>query len=162
MRTIAVLLLAATLGACATTSSDAPPSAAPVEGDEFQIRATVLAVYNVLSGPAGRRDWDRFEALFAPGASIVTVDANGVPSSAAPKEYATAMTPKFNAAPWFQRPVDTRVQLDGNVAQVRSAYELRDAANQEQPTARGTASFALVRIGAEWKVESVIWQSVAR
>ncbi|HWS72707.1 MAG TPA: DUF4440 domain-containing protein [Thermoanaerobaculia bacterium] len=161
MRIFAAVLLAAMLGACATTASDAPPSA-PVEGDEFQIRATVLAVYNVLSGPAGRRDWDRFEALFAPGARIVTIGADGVPSTATPKEYAAAMTPAFNAAAWFQRPAETRVQHEGSVAQVWSAYELRDAASQEQPSGRGVASFAFVRIGGEWKVESLISQSVAR
>lgn len=162
MRTIAALLLAAMLGACAAAPSGATPSAMPAEGDEFQIRATVLAVYNVLSGPAGRRDWDRFEALFAPGARIVTFGADGVASPATPKEYAAAMTPKFSAAPWFQRPADTRVMHEGNVAQVWSAYELREAASQEQPAGRGVASFAFVRICGEWKVESLIWQSGAR
>jgi len=55
----AVLLLAA----CAT----APQAPEPADLD---IRATVIAEYNVISGPAGRRDWNVFKELFTPDAKI--------------------------------------------------------------------------------------------
>lgn len=162
MRILAAFLLAATLGACASTPSDATPAAAPASGDEFQLTSTVLAVYNVLSGPAGRRDWDRFEALFAPGARIVTIGADGMAVTQTPKEYSAAMKPKFDAAGLFQRPAANRVLHEGNVAHVWSTYELRDTASAEQPSARGIASFAFVKIAGEWKVESLIEQPLAR
>ena len=52
------LLLAAALLLC-TACASVPPPAPPPEVEE--INATVLAAYNAISGPAGRRDWDRFE-----------------------------------------------------------------------------------------------------
>jgi hypothetical protein len=158
MKVIAVLLLAAMLGACATSSFHAPPSVEATGGDEFQITATVLAVYNVLSGPAGRRDWDRFEALFAPGAHIVIVNGDGAITPLTPKELATAWTPKLTAAPLFRRPVATRVLRYGDIAHVWSTYEEREAANQDKARGRGINSLELVRIGNDWKVQSLVSQ----
>ena len=156
MRTICALLLAALLGACAT----APP--APLsDSDEFQIEATVLAVYNVVSGPAGRRDWRQFEALFAPEARIVVAAVkDGVPGTVVmtTKEYVERSTPGFNEKGWFERPVATRVLRYGNIAHVWSTYEGREASNQEQASVRGINSFELVRIGTEGKVQSLVWQ----
>jgi hypothetical protein len=155
MKTTIALLLAAVviLGACAT-SPDRLPATTSVPGtDEFDIEATVLAVYNVLSGPAGRRDWDRFEALFAPGARIV-VDGEGMTT----KEFVDRNTPKLNAAGSFAKPVATRVLRYGDIAHVWSMYEGREAANQEQASSRGVRSIQLVRIGTAWKVQSLLSQ----
>jgi hypothetical protein len=152
VKAIALLLVLAMLGACASVPDPAPDTVQPGT-DEFDIRTTVLAVYNVLSGPAGRRDWDRFEALLAPGARIV-VAGEGM----TPKEYVERSTPKLNAAGWFERPVATRVLHYGNIAQVWSTYEGREAANQERASVRGIRSFQLVRIGNAWKVQSVVSQ----
>jgi hypothetical protein len=154
MKTTIALLLAAVvmLGACAT-SRDRLPAAASPGTDEFDIEATVLAVYNVLSGPAGRRDWDRFEALFAPGARIV-VDGEGMTT----KEFVERNTPKLNAAGSFAKPVATRVLRYGDIAHVWSTYEGREAANLEQASSRGVRSIQLVRIGNAWKVQSLVSQ----
>jgi len=130
-------------------------------GDAFDIETTVLAVYNVISGPAGRRDWNRFEALFAPDARmVISSTADGTPKTTVitPKEYAERATPRFNEKGFFERPIATRVLHYGNIAQVWSTYEGREASNQEQPTLRGINSFQLVRIGNEWKVQSIVWE----
>jgi len=142
MKFVAALLLAAILSGCASA-----PGGPPAGSDEFQIEATVLAVYNVLSGPAGRRDWRQFEALFAPEARIVI--AGMAPMTT--KEYVERFTPKFNAAGWFERPVATRVLLYGDVAQVWSTYEGREASNQAGASARGIAGVQLVRLDGQWK-----------
>ncbi len=149
MRSVAAVLLAAILTGCASA-----PDGPPVGSDEFQIEATVLAVYNVLSGPAGRRDWRQFEALFAPEARIVIAGTGAMTT----KEYVERFTPKFNAAGWFEHPVATRVLRYGDVAQVWSTYEGREASNQERASARGIIGFQLVRIGDAWKVQSLVRQ----
>ena len=152
MRAIAVILLAATLAGCAT----APPAPTP-DSDEFQIQATVLAVYNVLSGPAGRRDWDRFEGLFAPGGWLTVVKSDG-PLVMTTKEFIERVTPNVKDKGFFERPVATRLLRYGDMAQVWSTYETREAASDEKPNARGINSFELVRVGKEWKVLSILWQ----
>ncbi len=155
MKTAIASALAALLVACASVPEAAPPTRAG--SDEFDIEATVLAVYNVISGPAGRRDWKRFEALFAPDARMVAVGANG-PRVMTTKDYIDRATPHFNEKGFFEQPVATRVLRYGDIAQVWSTYETREASNQEKPMARGINSFQLVRIGSEWKVQSIVWQ----
>jgi hypothetical protein len=134
-----------------------PPGPAPPESEEFQIEATVLAVYNVLSGPAGRRDWNRFEALFAPNAQIATIEA-GKTTVLTPHDYAERFKPVLNEKSLFEHPVSTRVQRDGDVAQVWTAYEARAAASQEKADAGGVESFQLVHIDGAWKVQSLLRQ----
>jgi hypothetical protein len=158
MRVIAVAVFVSLLAACASVPDAAPPV---VDDDEFQITATVLAMYNVISGPAGRRDWKQFEELFAPDARmVVSVRKEGAPTAVVmtPKEYAERFTPNFNEHGWFERPVATRVLRFGDIAHVWSTYEAREAPNQEKPTARGINSFQLVRIGGQWKLQSLVWQ----
>jgi len=154
MRILALLLLAATLAGCATAS--APPAPSP-DSDEFRIEATVLAVYNVISGPAGRRDWNRFEALFAPEGRLTVVGDKG-PVSMTTKEFIERVTPNVTAKGFFEKPVATRLLIYGNIAHVWSTYETREAASQEKPDARGINSFEMVRIGGEWKVQSILWE----
>ena len=147
MKFTAFLLL---LAACAS----APRAADP---DDFQIETTVLAVYNVISGPAGRRDWDRFEALFAPEARMVVVGENG-PTPMTTKQYIERAKPNFDAKGWFERPIPTRIVRYGNIAHVWSTYEGREHASDDKPMARGINSIEMVKIGGEWKVQSLVWE----
>jgi hypothetical protein len=153
----AVLLIAASAFA-------APPKIArPKPGpDQLAIEATVLAVYNVISGPAGRRDWDRFEALFAPGARLVSTkrgDGGAITANVmTPEEYKTKATTYFNEHGFFEHPVNTHVDRFADIAQVFTTYESRHASADEKPFARGINSFQLVRIGGEWKVLTIFWE----
>jgi SnoaL-like protein len=151
MKSVAVVLFAVIVSGCAFA-----PGAPPAASDEFQIETTVLAVHNVLSGPAGRCDWRQFEGLFAPDARIV-IAGTGTGAMTA-KQYAERFTPKFNAEDMFERLVAPRVQVYGDVAQVWSTYEGRQASNQERASARGIIGVPLVRIDGQWKVQSLIRQ----
>src|SRR5260221_12201662 len=50
-------------------TTPAPP--APSAADVATMDSTVAALYDVISGPAGKRNWDRFRSLFAPGAGLI-------------------------------------------------------------------------------------------
>ena len=146
MRKLAIVALMLT--ACATTTA---PDVSQTDSDEFAIRATVLAVHNVISGPAGRRDWKVFQELFAANAQIIE---RGTVMT--PKEYSEKSTPVFNEKSWFEHPVSTQVQRSGGIAHVWSSYEGREKSNDAQPSARGVVSFQLVRVGDAWKVQSML------
>ena len=141
------------LAACA--SVDAPPAAPQTQpgSEEFDIKATVLATYNVISGPAGRRDWNRFKDLFAPGARLIHKD-----KVMTPEEFSTESQKYFAEHGFFERPVSTRIDRYHDVAQVWSAYESRNNSNDDKPFARGVNSFQLVRAGGQWKVLTILWQ----
>jgi hypothetical protein len=149
---LAAILTLAFLG-CASAP---PPAPAPkTDSDEFQIESTVLAVYNVISGPAGRRDWDRFKDLFAPGARLISVHKET--NVMTPDEFVAKSTPYLQANGFFERPVETRIERFRDIAQVYSRYESRHASNDEKPFARGVNSFQLVRDGDRWRVLTILW-----
>jgi hypothetical protein len=133
---------------------------APKPEDVKSIDSIMAAVYDVISGPAGERDWSRFRSLFLPTARLTaaTKGADGAihlrPMSA--DDYATRAGGYFLKNGFFERPIVNRVQTFGNIAQVLSSYESRHAAG-EAPFARGINSFQLLNDGKRWWVVSILW-----
>jgi len=133
---------------------------APKPDDVKSIDAIMTAVYDVISGPPGERDWSRFRSLFLPTARLTaaTKGPDGAvrlrPMSA--DDYATRAGGYFLKNGFFEHPIVNRVQTFGNVAQVFSSYESRHAAG-EAPFARGINSFQLLNDGKRWWVVSILW-----
>jgi hypothetical protein len=133
---------------------------APKPDDVKSIDAIMGAVYDVISGPPGERDWTRFRSLFLSTARLTaaTKDKDGTvrlrPMSA--DDYAARAGGYFLKNGFFERPIVNRVQTFGNVAQVFSSYESRHAAG-EAPFARGINSFQLLNDGKRWWVVSILW-----
>lgn len=133
-------------------------AAAPA-ADTDSIDSVMHAVYDVISGPAGSRDWARFRSLFAQGARLipVRVTANGpAPAAMTPDEYAQRAGASFEKSAFYESEVSRRMESFGNIAHVFSTYESRHAPG-EKPFARGINSFQLVRDGKEWKVITILW-----
>jgi hypothetical protein len=177
---LAVLTLAAALAVSHSVSAQsssekpAPQSAAPAQAapdpfasvpapkpdDVKSIDSIMAAVYDVISGPPGERDWSRFRSLFLPTARLTaaTKGPDGAvrlrPMSA--DEYATRAGGYFLKNGFFEHPIVNRVQTFGNVAQVFSSYESRHAVG-EAPFARGINSFRLLNDGKRWWVVSILW-----
>jgi hypothetical protein len=133
---------------------------APKPDDVKSIDAIMTAVYDVISGPPGERDWSRFRSLFLPTARLTaaTKGPDGAihlrPMSA--DDYATRAGGYFLKNGFFEHPIVNRVQTFGNVAQVFSSYESRHATG-EAPFARGINSFQLLNDGKRWWVVSILW-----
>jgi hypothetical protein len=159
LKTSLVALLVLTSIACATT----PPAPMPVtSGDDFEIETTVLAVYNVISGPAGRRDWNRFKDLFVPGARMIVAkskDGEVTTKVMTTDEYATQSQTYFADNGFFEQPVATRIERFGDIAQVFSTYESRHASSDEKPFVRGINSMQLVRSGDHWRIVTIFWEA---
>src|SRR6266567_6339817 len=75
--------------AASTQTAAATPAANPK--DVQGLDAMVAAIYDVISGPPGARDWNRFNSLFAKDARLIAVRApkEGKPNLAVmtPKDY---------------------------------------------------------------------------
>jgi hypothetical protein len=143
-------LLAASLLLFTACASVQPPTPPP---EEQEINATVLAAYNAISGPAGRRDWDRFADLFAPGARLIHGD-----KVMTPEEFAKGSQPYFQEHGFFERPVANHIERSGDIAHVWSPYESRNKSDDVKPFATGVNSFQLVRRNGQWKILTILWQ----
>ncbi|HEU4408064.1 MAG TPA: hypothetical protein VFS43_22570 [Polyangiaceae bacterium] len=148
---------------CASAAPLGPrPPASPA--DVASIDAIVAALYDTISGPAGkRRDWDRLRSLFVPGGRLVPAVER--PSGGAEvrlldvEDYVRRAGSRIEAEGFFEREVSRKIEAFGNVAHVFSTYESRRAAGDEKPFDRGINSIQLLKDGARWWVVSVYWDS---
>jgi hypothetical protein len=141
-------------------TTPAPPTANPA--DVATMDSTIAALYDVISGPAGKRNWDRFRSLFAPGARLI---ANGVRPTGevvsrviTVEDYAQRNAPIFEKQGIFEREAARRTDAFGNIAQVFSTYESRHAKDDAKPFQRGINSIQLVNDGKRWWIVTVFWQ----
>jgi hypothetical protein len=135
------------------------PLARPADTDS--IDNVVRAVYDVISGPVGPRDWARFHSLFADGARLISMrvtPAGTVPNVMTPDDFAKRSAANSAKNPFFEAAIANRVEAFGNIAHVFSTYESRRAPG-EKPFARGINSFQLVKEGSAWKVMTILWDS---
>ena len=133
---------------------------APRPDDVKSIDSILAALYNVISGPAGERDWNRFRSLFLPGATFTSAgkdrEGNIHVRPRTVEAYVTGAGGYFAQHGFFESPIVSRVQTFGNVAQVFCSYESRGAAG-EAPFARGINSIQLAYDGKRWWVVSILW-----
>jgi len=157
--------LALALAAPALARQSASPNAnlsskvpTPKPEDVKSIDSILHAVYDVISGPAGDRNWDRFRSLFIPGGRLTSAQKNKDGSFFVEdvQGYATGAGDYFKAHGFFERAITNRVERFGNMAQVFSSYESRNAPN-EKPFARGINSFQLFYDGQRWWIVSILW-----
>jgi len=166
--------------AAATPAAPAPPPlvrslathpdwpAAKNAGDVDSAEHLAAALYDVISGPAGQRDWDRFRSLFLPDGRIGVV----LPEAAATKDapaskgdavfltpdmYAQRDDPYFKTHGFFERSVANRVEEFGNLVEIWSTYESRNAAQDKEPFSRGINSIQMVHAQGRFWIASVLF-----
>ena len=146
---------------------DKPPAEVAARPDDVKsLDAILAALYDVISGPAGDRDWDRLRSLFYPDARLIPcVRATQEPKAAITarvstvEEYIKRAEPIFKANGFFEREIARRVERFGAVAHVFSTYESRHSANDPQPFARGINSIQLFFDGTRWWTVTIFWDS---
>ncbi|MGH2628105.1 MAG: hypothetical protein ACRDHY_15815, partial [Anaerolineales bacterium] len=111
------VVLAAVAGAPAMAVAQAQPAAptpsavpAAKPEDVASIDALIKAVYDVISGPAGRRrDWDRMRSLFVPGARLIPTGRRPDGSTGSRvltvEEYITLAGPQLEKNGFFEREI---------------------------------------------------------
>lgn len=161
-------IAAAPLAAQASPSAASPalpvittvPPAAPA--DVESIEATVTALYDVISGPAGKpRDWSRLRSLFIPGGRLMPTGprpGGGVGMRIMEvNDYIAEVGPRLEQMGFRERELSRRVEQFGHIAHVFSTYEGRSETNPA--VIRGINSIQLMNDGTRWWVVSVYWEA---
>lgn len=130
-------------------------------GDVDTVEHIIAAVYDVISGPPGPRDWERFRSLYYPGARMIPSRRDDKGSVVArvntPDEYAARAQEFFSKEGFFENSIANRTEVWDHMAHVWSTYESRHAKG-DQPFARGINSFQLIHDGKRWWILSVYWE----
>jgi hypothetical protein len=132
--------------------------------DRAAIGAVVDAMYDMVSGPAGPRDWSRQPDVFHPDARQMRtgVDGEGTPwiKLMTPQSYRADTADFFASADFFEIEVSRRIDVLGNMAHVWSLYEAYDEPGKSKPERRGINSIQLYNDGkAGWRIISMIWDN---
>lgn len=138
-------------------------SAKPVTADSKDVESIdqiIKALYDVISGPAGPRNWDRFHSLFYKDAymgAMVPAQSGGQQlKKFSPREYEKSNGPFFNQFSFFEKEIGRTVDQFGSIAQVFTAYEFTVHTPQPQ-TQRGINSVELINENGRWWIMSILW-----
>ena len=132
--------------------------------DEEAIGAVIDEMYDMISGPAGPRDWSRQDNCFLPEARQVRtfVDERGRPAmlSMTLEDYERNVTPFFMANAFYEVETSRRIDLFGNIAHVWSGYEARTSPSDADAERRGINSIQLFRhADLGWRIIHMIWDN---
>jgi len=135
------------------------PTANPT--DVGSLDQIVAAIYGVISGPAGPRDWKRFNSLFAPDARLIAVRVpkeGGKPTLflMTPKEYEERAGKHFLERGFFESEVSRKVDSFGHMTHIYTTYESRET-KDGKPFARGINSMEFFNDGARWWCVQIYW-----
>jgi len=167
-------LTAFAIGVHAQTPTPTPtPQASPTQtvaavapanpADVATMDAIVASLYDVISGPPGARNWDRFRSLFVPGARLIPTGARPTGEVGSrvltPDEYVQRSSPRLEKDGFFEREISRRLEKFGSIAHIFSTYESRHKADDVKPFARGINSIQLMNDGKRWWIVTVFWQA---
>jgi hypothetical protein len=150
---ILLLLFVATASA-QDVPEDWPEAAA---ADVESVDSIVAAVYDVISGPAGPRDWDRFRSLFRPDGKLIPIGQGGSPIYWSVGDYQAQAANWFNEQAFFEKELARKTETYGPMVHLFSTYESYNAEDAEEPFARGINSFQLAHDGSRWWVVNIFW-----
>jgi hypothetical protein len=124
------------------------------------IGAVVDAMYAMVSGPAGPRDWSTQEAVFHPDARQMRTGVDGATPRIKIMTLQSYTAAFFASTDFFEVEVARRIDVLGVMAHVWSLYEARNAPDDETPERRGINSIQLYNDGkAGWRIISMIWDN---
>jgi len=131
--------------------------------DEIEIGKVLDELYDMISGPAGPRDWSRQRAIFHEESRQMRtwVEPDGTPAIRimGRDAYAADTTPFFAANDFYEIETARRINVFGNMAHAWSIYEARRSPDSADLDRRGINSIQLYKDVDGWKVISMIWDN---
>jgi hypothetical protein len=166
-----VIALVAFAAPAFAQSHDAPPlpsqpvvnSVPPAkDADVATIDGLMAALYDVISGPAGRaRDFNRMRSLFIPGGRMMPVggktkDQVGIRLLTV-NDYVAASGPLLLEKGFHEKELARQTEQFGNIAHVFSTYEAK--IDKDNLNLRGINTLQLMNDGKRWWIVSLMWQA---
>ncbi len=130
--------------------------------DVQSLDAMVAAIYEVISGPPGARDWNRFNSLFAKDARLIAVRApkEGKPVLVAmtPAGYAERAGSYFLEHGFFEHELSRKTDSFGAMTHIYTTYESRET-KDGKAIDRGINSMEFFYDGERWWCVEIYWDS---
>ena len=154
----------------AKKDADKPAGAQPTSGstpaanakDVQSLDEIVAAIYDVISGLPGARDWDRFNSLFAKDGRLIAVRVpkEGKPNLAVmtPADYAERAGKYFLTHGFFEHELSRKTDSFGAMTHIYTTYESRES-KDGKPIDRGINSMEFFFDGQRWWCVEIYWDA---
>lgn len=131
--------------------------------DVASVDAIIAAMYGLISGRPGERDWNRLRHLYLPGARMIPTGKrpNGDDGLRVLdiEQYIASVRDYFEANGFFEIEIARRVERYGHLVHAMSTYESRHAIDDAEPFVRGINSIQLLERDGRWWVVTVFWDN---
>jgi hypothetical protein len=139
----------------------ATPAANPA--DVASVDSIIAAVYDVISGPAGKkRDWERMRSLFLPGARLIPTGPRPggayVSRVLTIDEYIQRSSGFLEKEGFYEKEVARVTEQFGQIVHAFSTYESRRGPDDAKAFQRGINSIQLMNDGKRWWLVTIFWQ----
>lgn len=130
--------------------------------DVENVNAIVAAIYDVISGPPGERDWNRFRSLFIPEGRLMAVrvskEGNISYAMMSVEDYAAHAGAYFKEHGFYESETSRKTEKFGQMAHIYSTYASRETKGAA-PFQRGINSIELFNDGKRWWCVSIYWDA---
>jgi hypothetical protein len=127
--------------------------------------AIIGAMYDVISGPAGKRNWARLRSLYLEGARLIPigkrVHRDGKLEVLTVDEWIEDAGEYLSENDFYEKEILRHADRFGDMIQAFSVYEARKDP-ESQPFARGINSIQLVYNSGRWWIVTVMWDNESK
>jgi hypothetical protein len=148
-----------------STEKKAP--AKPRPADVSSPDAIIKAMYETISGPAGKRNWYRMRGLFLEGARMIPTgkrahkDKEDELQVMSVDEWIEDAKEFLDANDFYETEIVRKTHSFGNLVQAFSTYEARND-QQSAPMARGINGIQLLKKDGRWWIVTVMWDNESK
>jgi hypothetical protein len=131
--------------------------------DVVSVDAIIAAMYGLISGGPGERDWERLRNLYLPGARMIPTGLrpNGEDGLRVLdiEQYIASVRGYFLDNGFFETEIARRCERYGHLVHALSTYESRHDVDDAEPFVRGINSIQLLHRDGRWWVVTVFWDN---
>ena len=146
-------------------NSETHAPAKPRPEDVSSPDAIIKAMYDTISGPAGKRNWHRLRSLYLDGASLIPtgkrLHKEGELRVMSIDEWIDDVKGFFAENPFYETEIVRHFHRFGNIIQAFSTYEAKDRP-ENAPIARGINSIQLLLHEGRWWIVTVMWDNESK
>jgi hypothetical protein len=129
----------------------------------LSVNGLITSVYDIISGPAGQRNWDKLRAFCLPTATFISIKLNSDGTeeyfNGTIDDYIELIGPVLETNDYYENEIERSVQSSDNIANVFSTYESflyeKDGTNNQ----RGVNSFQLIYLEKRWWIANILWKN---
>ena len=130
---------------------------------QADFRSITCEIYDMLSGPAGPRDYDRVRHHYHPDARLIRtgISDDGEPFTQVMSidDHAKDVAILLKDLDFVEEEIGHEAEIFGSVAHVTSIYKYRFGTGPTEREGRGVNLFNFYYDGSAWKIISCIWNN---